>query len=129
MHLERKGNHKIPFLVMDDAAQEMPPEEGGADPIRGSADSYDEAATKEDFSDGPGSEQERMLRRDHGSEEDELADEEEDLDGDDTDDDQYPLRAPMSLTRSEEWEGIDDPGYVRIPVLDGLMPFGHEEER
>ena len=24
--------------------------------------------------------------------------------------------------------GADDPGYVRIPVLDGLMPFGHEEE-
>ena len=31
-------------------------------------------------------------------------------------------------TRSEEWMGADDPGYVRIPVLDGLMPFGHEEE-
>jgi hypothetical protein len=55
-------------------------------------------------------------------------DDRDELDDDDTDD-EGRFGAPIERTRSEEWEGIDDPGYVRIPVMAGLMPFGHEEER
>ena len=59
--------------------------------------------------------------------EDDLGDDEGDDDGDETDED-FPMPPMPQRTRSEEWTGADDPGYVRHPVMDGLMPFGAREE-
>jgi hypothetical protein len=119
--LLRKGNSKTPFLVLG-------PE-----------------VTEDRLGSGYAGDPDDEHIQGHGNDfgEDDLAGDEEDLDGDDTEDDddddddderssdENDGRYPLSIrrTRSEEWEGVDDPGYVRIPVLDGLMPFGHEEER
>lgn len=144
--LQRQDNNKMPFLVKLDSADadaeasEMPSGAGGM------MDDDDDDYTAEELDELE--RRERLLSeevrggRDMGSEEDDddldaddespsgrgMGSEEGELDGDETDEEDYPARPMPQRTRSEEWMGADDPGYVRIPVLDGLMPFGHEEE-
>ena len=130
--LERRGNDKMPFLVKLAEGEQQPSGAGGLMDDHGyTADEMEEMAEQRL------AEEEEELRamraRERDDLHDDLADDEEgdDLDDDrddETDEEDYPVRPMPQRTRSEEWMGADDPGYVRIPVLDGLMPFGHEEE-
>ncbi len=130
VQLLRKGNDKLPYLVkLGDPGEQRASGAGGLMEDHGYTAEEMEELARQQLEDEEAELLELRARQQeelHGLADDEGDDLEDD--GDETDEEDYAGRSMPQRTRSEEWMGADDPGYVRIPVLDGLMPFGHEEE-
>eukprot|EP01052_Picozoa_sp_SAG31_P012963 SAG31_NODE_769_length_12212_cov_5.357508_7_plen_315_part_00 len=132
--LERKGNGKTPYLVMS-AEAVAADGRGGSKNVTGELGAVEDLNDAKNEADGDAkADVDARPLPDDDDEDDYSREEEEDEDDDDctdeyedeTDDEDIALLPKR--TQSLEWEGVDDPGYLRLEALGGLVPFGADDE-